>query len=496
MNYLGDFVEDSTIYIYFTTHEAETGAPVAPSSAFESADVSIYKNGSATQKATTNGLTMTSPFDSVTGLHLLAIDTSNDTGDAGFWAAGGEYSVVLIPDETVDGSSVLKVLSTFSIERTSGALAALKARLIGTVAAGTHNPQSGDSYTRIGAPVGASISADVAVVDGNVDSILTDTGDMQPRVVAIETDTNELQTNQGDWATAVGFSTHSAADVVNEFETQSQADPTGFHVNVMEVNGTAQTANDNGADINAILTDTSDMQPRVVAIETDTNELQTDDIPGTLATIDGKIDTAQSDLDTITGADGVTLATAQGNYAPSKAGDEMDLIDDAITSGKYDESTAFPVKSADTGATEIARTGADGDTLEDISDQIDAVPTASEIQTEMEENGASILDTLQDRLTAARAGYIDELDFDLQAAISALNDISVSDITSAEVDNDGTAISLAGAFKLILAVLTGKSAGGGTATLTFRNIADSKNRISATVDSDGNRTAIGTRDAS
>lgn len=37
--------------------------------------------------------------------------------------------------------------------------------------------------------------------------------------------------------------------------------------------------------------------------------------------------TAQSDLDTITGSDGVTLATAQANYAPAKAGDEMDLVD-------------------------------------------------------------------------------------------------------------------------------------------------------------------------
>jgi hypothetical protein len=79
-------------------------------------------------------------------------------------------------------------------------------------------------------------------------------------VDAILSDTNELQTNQGDWATATGFSTHSAADVVNEWETQSQADPTGFHVNVIEVGGTAQTANDNGADINAILADTNEVQ--------------------------------------------------------------------------------------------------------------------------------------------------------------------------------------------------------------------------------------------
>lgn len=48
----------------------------------------------------------------------------------------------------------------------------------------------------------------------------------------------------------------SETSIVDEMETQMQADPTGFHVNVLEVNGTAQTANDNGADINAILADT------------------------------------------------------------------------------------------------------------------------------------------------------------------------------------------------------------------------------------------------
>lgn len=49
----------------------------------------------------------------------------------------------------------------------------------------------------------------------------------------------------------------TSADIVDEWETQSQADPTGFHVNLLEIGGTAQTANDNGSDINAILVDTS-----------------------------------------------------------------------------------------------------------------------------------------------------------------------------------------------------------------------------------------------
>jgi len=49
------------------------------------------------------------------------------------------------------------------------------------------------------------------------------------------------------------------------------------------------------------------------------------------------------------------------------------LADDAITAAKFDESTAYPLKSADTGATAVARTGADSDTLETLSDQMDKI---------------------------------------------------------------------------------------------------------------------------
>lgn len=116
MNFLGDFIEDFTaLTCMFTTHQAD-GAPVAPLSAFEAADVLIYKNGNAAQKTTTNGVTMTSPFDSITGLHCVTIDTSNDTGDAGFWVAGAQYTLVLSPDtETVDGITVAKVIGSFTL---------------------------------------------------------------------------------------------------------------------------------------------------------------------------------------------------------------------------------------------------------------------------------------------------------------------------------------------------------------------------------------------
>jgi hypothetical protein len=116
MTWRGDYPEDfTTVTIPLTTHSS-TGAPVAPSSAFETADFRIYKNGSPTEKATTNGLTIQSPHDTVTGLHFLIIDTSNDTGDSGFWVAGAVYDVVLVPDETVDAVAVTKVVGTFGID--------------------------------------------------------------------------------------------------------------------------------------------------------------------------------------------------------------------------------------------------------------------------------------------------------------------------------------------------------------------------------------------
>jgi len=56
----------------------------------------------------------------------------------------------------------------------------LVTRIVGTLATGTHNPQSGDSYARLGAPAGVSVSADIATIDTNVDSVLVDTGTTLP----------------------------------------------------------------------------------------------------------------------------------------------------------------------------------------------------------------------------------------------------------------------------------------------------------------------------
>jgi hypothetical protein len=54
-----------------------------------------------------------------------------------------------------------------------------------------------------------------------------------------------------------------------------------------------------------------------------------------------------------------------------------------------------------------------------------------------------------------------------------------------------TGLTLRQALRLVTAATAGKISGGGTATITIRNaVADGADRIVASVDTDGNRTAI------
>jgi len=115
-SYIGDFAEDAVIQIGPFTTPSSGDSIVAPSAAFTTADIVIYKDGSATQKLTANGLTMTSPFDATTGVHLLTVDTGNDTGDAGFWVTGSDITVMLVTAKTVGGNAITYVLAHFSIQ--------------------------------------------------------------------------------------------------------------------------------------------------------------------------------------------------------------------------------------------------------------------------------------------------------------------------------------------------------------------------------------------
>jgi hypothetical protein len=81
------------------------------------------------------------------------------------------------------------------------------------------------------------------------------------------------------------------------------------------------------------------------------------------------------------------------------------------------------------------------------------------------------------------------------AAIAALSVPTASQNATALLDLANgveTGLTPRQAFRLMTAALAGKLSGAATTTVTIRNVGDSKDRITATVDSSGNRSAVTT----
>jgi len=164
--------------------------------------------------------------------------------------------------------------------------------------------------------------------------------------------------------------------------------------------------------------------------------------------------TATPDLSTFDhSSDQVTVATNN-----DKTG--YGLANDAITSAKYDETTAFPLKSEDSGATQVARTGLLGDTLETLSDEItvvdgvadaikaktDNLPAdpASETNVDANEAKIDIIDTVVDAIKAKTDNLpTDPADQSLVEAALAITEVALTaeiDANEAKIDTIDTVV--------------------------------------------------------
>jgi hypothetical protein len=109
MIYIGDFLVGATVRGTFNTRTA-SGAPVT----LTSGTLRVYKDDGTTESSA--GITLTTDFDSRTGLHQFEIDTS---ADGTFYSAGSDFYIVLTVG-TVDGVSVVGVcVAHFSIRNRS-----------------------------------------------------------------------------------------------------------------------------------------------------------------------------------------------------------------------------------------------------------------------------------------------------------------------------------------------------------------------------------------
>jgi len=118
-DYYGDFAEDETVYIPFNTFDSNDPSASVTITNLAAADIKVHKDGSLTQ-IVTDGATVIIDFDSITGNHLITIDTSADAA----YTTGTEYQV-RIEGTTIDAATINAWVGSFSIERTGGAIALL-----------------------------------------------------------------------------------------------------------------------------------------------------------------------------------------------------------------------------------------------------------------------------------------------------------------------------------------------------------------------------------
>lgn len=473
---LGQVDASSTINIYFTTH-AQTGAAVAPLTAFEAADVKVYKDGSATERSSQSGWTMTSPFDSITGLHLLTIDLSDNT-DAGFYAAGHRYVAVLTPDtETVDGLAVVRVLANWSI----GPVSANMTQILGTAVATPNtaglldvNAKQWNALATVELPLvpttagrkldvsaGGEAGLDWANV-GSPTTVLDLSGTKVKTATDVETGTQDIQSripaalvsgriDASVGAMAAGTVT-AAAIATDAIDADAIADSAVTEIQTgLATSGSALDAAGVRA---AVGLASANLDTQLDALPTNaelTTALGTAD-DATLAAIAGLNNLSQANVRTALGLATANLDT-QLDTLPTAA-----EVADAV----WDETLASHVGA-----------GSTGEALDDISGVVGTGPSAGAIADAVWDEVLSGHTTVG--TTGRAVGNIVSAGLIAQAVWDEL------------IVNTRSARSLAKGWS---AALMGKVSGANSNVPKFRDLDDTHDVISATTDATGNRSIV------
>lgn len=155
-------------------------------------------------------------------------------------------------------------------------------------------PQTGDGFARLGAPAGASVSADIAAVKADTAAILTDTGTtLDGKIDSILADTNELQ---GDWANGGRLDL-----ILDARASQTSVDDLPTNAELATALGTAD---------DAVLT-------QVALVKAKTDNLPADpadasDIASAFGTVNSTLATIAGYIDTEVAALATTLGTPAG----------------------------------------------------------------------------------------------------------------------------------------------------------------------------------------
>ena len=289
-----------------------------------------------------------------------------------------------------------------------------------------------------GALTSLATASALSIVDGIVDTILLDTA--------------ELQTNQGNWATATGFSTHTAANVRAEIDS-------------------------NSTQLAAIVADTQDIQTQVGTAGAGLTGL------GGMSTtmkaqVNTEADTALSDYDPPTRAELTTdtssVLTRLGTPAGADIAADIATVDSNVDAILVDTGTTIPATIA------TVDSNVDAILVDTVTLGTPAGAShAADIAAIKVDTAATLVDT-GTTLPASLAtidSNVDAILVDtgttLPATLAALNDISVSDVLTTAMTEaygtDGSTFTVAQALYEICQGVTEFAIAGTTKTVKKRD---------------------------
>jgi hypothetical protein len=460
MGYLGDFGYGATIYVPFNTYDAN-GASVTLTG-LAVTDIEIYKNGSATQRASDNGYTLLDTdgidFDGITGIHGFSIDTS-DNSTAGFFGPGNDYMVV-VASVTVDTRTV-NFVKSFSIENRHTAklllrttIATLANQTSFTLTAGSADDDAYNGCEILIQDAASTVQKAVGVVLDYTGSTKTVTLLADPAVftmaatdyVAIYAD-RSLKPTVPNRTLVVDTAGLADANVV-------KLGPTG--------SGTAQTARDIGASV-------------LLSSGTGTGQVKL--ASGYVAPNWGDVGNPTTTLN----LSGTTVKTATDVETDTQ--DIQSRLPAALTGGGNMKADALAL-SGDTTAADNAESFFDGTGYAGTNNVIPTVTTLTGHTAQTGDSFARIGATGSGLTTLATQASVNTIDDFLDTEIAGIK--AKTDLIPGTIDGK----TYSELVTLIAAALLGKASGLATTTAVYRAVDDSKDRVTATVDSSGNRSAV------
>lgn len=294
---LGTIRPGTTIFVPFHTFDSNDPSASVTVTGLAVTDIEVYKDASMTQRASDNGYALVDTdgidLDGITGIQGFTINTA-DNSTAGFWAAGSDY-VVVVSSITVDAATINFIAARFSIGYPDAVLnttiATLSSQTSFTL---TNGPAEDDALNGCVVcihDVASAVQLGFAVVSDYTGSTKTVTLTAGTTFTAAATDNiSVFPPANSNW--------------FNALKTVSLPLVPTVAGRTLDVS----TGGEAGLDWANVGSPTTTVGLSGTTVKTATDvETDTQDIQSALAT-------AQADLDTLTGADGVIIASGTQTF--------------------------------------------------------------------------------------------------------------------------------------------------------------------------------------